>query len=120
MAQRLQELVVCCFAEIKTSDARQLAGRIRSRQPATQLPELTDYSHALPKDEEAAAEIWDTAFQKTIAADQKALSMNDTRTKCDVRLRYFAAQEESWERARCFSWRIIRLMCCCCRLRSRN
>ena len=30
------------------------------------------YSHALPRDEEAAAEIWDSAFQKIVAADLKA------------------------------------------------
>ena len=30
------------------------------------------YSHALPRDEEAAAEVWERAFQKTIAADQTA------------------------------------------------
>ena len=29
------------------------------------------YSHALPRDEEAAAEIWDSAFQQKIKADEK-------------------------------------------------
>jgi integrase len=30
------------------------------------------YSHALPNDEQAAAEIWDAAYQKSLAIDQKA------------------------------------------------
>ncbi len=32
----------------------------------------TVYSHALPRDEQAAAEVWESAFQNTIVADQKA------------------------------------------------